>query len=90
MDLSLSPCNAGAVLNAAARLRCASVANTKSDYQIKRYYSRAKLLLFPFIRDSADVPGNAKGLLFPTAKVPLHDGDRNKSPTLPFAGARSA
>ena len=89
-DLSLSPRNAGAVLNTAAHLRHESTASTESGYQIKRYYSRAKLLLFPFVYDSADVPGNAKGLLFPTAEVPLHDGDGNQSPALPFAGARSA
>lgn len=80
----------GQFSNAAARLRSESTANAESSYRIKRYYSQAKLLLFPFIHDSADVPGNAKGLLFPAAKVPLHDGDGNKSPTLPFAGARSA
>lgn len=57
---------------------------------IKCCYSRAKLLLFHSIHDFTDVPGNAKGLLFPTAKVPVHDGGRNLSPTLPLAGAGSA
>lgn len=85
-DLSLSPRNAVAVLSTEGQ----SSASTESGYQIKCYYSRAKLLLFHFIHDFADVPGNAKGLLFPTAKVPLHDGDRNISPTLPLMGARSA
>lgn len=68
-----------------------SSASTESSYQIKSIiYSRAELLLFHFIHDFTDVPGNAKGLLFPTAKVPLHDGGRNMSPTLPLAGARRA
>lgn len=67
-----------------------STAQTESGHQINHHYSLTKVLFFPFICDNADVPGNAKGLLSPTAKIPLHDGGRSKSPTLPFPGARSS
>lgn len=86
-DLSLSPRHAAAALSTKNQ----SSASRESSYQIKSIiYSRAELLLFHFIHDFTDVPGNAKGLLFPTAKVPVHDGGRNMSPTLPLVGARSA